>query len=163
MSEEFVMVPVPKGRVLEIMTLLVDQASESTNARAATRIGNDNSEAAAIRDEPEGDGLAHDHVLGESYSEWAEMPLSLVERAYLDSPERGPHRELFDFLADHPDERLTYREAADAIGWNPHQFATRIGSYMRRAKSRYDELRPFHIYKDPSRTWWIWMDRIART
>jgi hypothetical protein len=157
MGEKFVMVPVPEDRVLEIMALLAGQEPDSHNARAPTGLGDGNSEGAAMRDEP-GDGFEHDHVLRESYAKWADMTLPLVERAYLDSPEGGAHRELFDFLADHPDERLRYREAADALGWNPHQFATRIGSYMRRAKGRYDELRPFHIYKDPRGTWWIWMD-----
>ena len=154
MESSYVMVPVPEHLVLKTMEFILGEQGESADEADVVAPSGDDGEAGATV-APDFD---HDHVARESGAKYADMPPELVERAYLDSKADGSHRELFDFLAQHPDERLKYGDVADSLGWSKHGLPGVLGTYMRRAERRYGQLRPFHIYKDTTGTWWIWMD-----
>jgi hypothetical protein len=157
MQSDLWMVPVPGNLVVKVMEFVVrEQGGEPVvpaRGEAPPSDETDPEEDTAISPD-----MYHDHVARESWAEWADMPPADVARAYLDSKPGGSHRELLEFLAEHPDERMEYKEVANSLGWSRQALNGTLGTYGRRANSRYNERRPWHIYKDPSGTWWMWMD-----
>jgi hypothetical protein len=167
-DRNYVNVPVPEHLVGDVMRFIVDN-TPAFNASGAP-VGGSEAETRGADSSPDDVGNSpltddepkrapHDHAARESWAAWAQMPDELVELAYTESAVDGAHRELFEFLADHPDERMTYEDICGELGWGRRKLPAILGTYGRRSASRYDGgYRPFHIYQDQRGTWWMWMD-----
>lgn len=65
-----------------------------------------------------------------------------VERAYLESD--GGAKPLLEFLADNPDRKISFPEISESLGYDStRSLPGLLGSFGRRAKHRYNGVKPF--------------------
>lgn len=110
-------------------------------------------EATSISDRPIGP---------ESWPEFASSEPNFVREAYEASS--GNRRDLLCFLAERPDERMTYREVGEGLGWERKTLAPVLAGQAAWSKARANHRRPFHIVEpkdSKSGEWEMWMDRAA--
>lgn len=79
-----------------------------------------------------------------------ELDEALIERIYNDSED--PHRRLFEYLADRPDEWIYSDALAAGLGLKhgSKSLAGTLGALGRRANHRYDGRKPFASEWDPT-------------
>jgi hypothetical protein len=107
---EFVTIPVPADRVLEVYALL---ASEPTRQPA----------------EP---GPELDAAEPPDRSSWSD---ELIARCWRESP--SPMKAFLLYLAKHPDREISSEEIAPAIERTRQQMSGMLGAFGRRTKNRY--------------------------
>jgi hypothetical protein len=110
---EFVMVPVPADRVMEVYAVL----------------GRDHQPAVQSEPTPEAIGPP-------STRERATDP-AIIKRAYLESSEKMTA--FLDYLAERPDQWIATEVVGNAIGYTWNQVAGMLGAFGRRWEHRYKE------------------------
>lgn len=74
-----------------------------------------------------------------------------VERAYTESDGRA--KPLLEFLADNPGRDIPYTEVSKALGFATNRsLPGLLGSFGRRAKHRYEGIKPFEAFRIEG--WW---------
>ena len=66
-------------------------------------------------------------------------------------------RELLTGLSAHPNERLTYAQVGESLGWPNNRLPAVFSAYVQRFR-QFDGRRPFRINLDGDGTWWMWLD-----
>lgn len=107
---EFVMVPIPTDRVMEVYAFL---AGEAAGAGAEAPLA-----LPTITPAP---GPATDPAV--------------ISRAYRESPDRM--KAFLNYLGDRPGQAVSSREIGEAIGYNWNQVAGMLGAFGRRWEHRY--------------------------
>lgn len=98
----------------------------------------------------------------ESWPVYASSEPDLVRRVVEASS--GRRRTLLQFLASRQDQRMTYREVCEGLGWERRTFPSVLSGQGRWAKANVEGRRPFHIaHPSVSRSgeWEMWMDGAA--
>ncbi len=108
---DYVMVPVPPDRVLEVYALL------------ATAQSNEDSHEVPASEFAPAAGPATDRAV--------------IERAYRESSEKM--KGFFNYLADRPDEAISTEEVGQSIDYTWNQVAGMLGAFGRRWEHRYKE------------------------
>lgn len=121
-TPEFLPVPTPREFVGQVYGLLARLMADGGNGVGIV----------------EGDSAAVEPGAGE-----VALTPDLVRRMYEESLD--PHRKLFKYLAKHPDEWIHSDALAKALqlGSGNKSLAGMLGAFGRRAKHRYNGLRPF--------------------
>jgi hypothetical protein len=92
---------------------------------------------------------------GTSSDEFAEY----VRRAYVDSS--GQAKPLLEFLADNPERMVSMPEVSSHLGFpTPRSLPGLLGAFGRRAKHRYNGVKPFDAHQDGD-TWFLHMSQEA--
>lgn len=107
---EFVTIPVPSDRVLEVYALLASEAAR----------------------QPEEAGSALDAADSQDRSGWN---AELLARCWRESP--SPMKAFLLYLANNPDREISSEEIAPAIHRTRHQMSGMLGAFGRRTKNRY--------------------------
>lgn len=110
---EFVMVPVPSDRVMEVYAVL----------------GRDHQSAVQSEPNPE--------AIGPPATRERATDPAIIKRAYLESSEKM--KAFLDCLADQPDEWISTEDVGNAIGYTWNQVAGMLGAFGRRWEHRYKE------------------------
>lgn len=107
---EFILVPVPSDRVIEVYTLLGRGPKDAEPEPPA-----------AAQSEAEVDAMDH----------------FLVARAYRESPDSM--KAFLDYLVDRPGQKVSSRTVGDAIRKTWNQVAGMLGAFGRRWRNRYKQ------------------------
>ena len=82
-----------------------------------------------------------------------------VRRAYVDSS--GQAKPLLEFLADNPERMVSMPEVSSHLGFpTPRSLPGLLGAFGRRAKHRYNGVKPFDAHQDGD-TWFLHMSQEA--
>lgn len=131
MAEEFVMVPVPRNRVLEVYALLAAPPGARGPAGAEAT--------------PDDERDLWD--------------AALVERAYRESSDAM--RGVLDHLADHPGQRILSADLGQVVGYSRPQLAGVFGAFGRRWNNRYKNPGKWFIkaeWSGAADQWEWWME-----
>jgi hypothetical protein len=121
MADQFVSVPVPVDRVVEVYRLLASPPSGMSKPETVKSIQS-------------GEDWTW---LVEHTNEKADWPIKVIHRAVTES--NTGQRAFLKYLAEHPGESLTTQQAAEALKVERKDIAGALSGLSRRAKSRYGQ------------------------
>lgn len=135
-SDEFINVPVPRHLVTQVY-----------EAIARLEAGEPDEPAPAA---PTNNGAAQGAAQTNNGAAQAAAPMQdMVKRMYRES--WTPHQRLMEHLADHPDEWISTREIAKALGLeqDAESLAASTAAFDRRAEQRYGGAKPWETRSAP--------------